>query len=419
MSGATESNVSLCVARPSSGQDPHVPVIVRSPKPTLPKDHILVKVDRFGFSANNVTYQALGEAPHFKYFDFHPGPEAEGVSPKTHGLVPVWGFGTIIASTNDKLRAGERIYGYLAPTRYLLLPVVSSNINKYFFYIPRPHLPEDRRPYNQIIRCASDPQYDPAPAAEDLTMLYRPLFWTSFWCEDWLYASSYRGAKRIVISSASSKTAFCLAYCVKKRIEKAGLTGIRIVGLTSKRNLEFTKGLGLYDEVGQYDGFENHPALQLDGQKWLYLDVTGNEDFNKRVLAYFAPSKDLVLGIRFGMTTLSPSSSPAASTELPTSSTAQELTADSLSPDSLVLFFMPEWLAIRRKQLSVQGITKMQLEAWRELMKDGRNWVRIQRVYGGENVKKAYEKIVKGELGPDVGMVWSLWDAPEAVNSKL
>lgn len=48
-----EDNLTLCVPRPSSGQNPDQPVVARSGKPEhLPPHHILVKVDRFGFSAN-------------------------------------------------------------------------------------------------------------------------------------------------------------------------------------------------------------------------------------------------------------------------------------------------------------------------------------------------------------------------------
>jgi hypothetical protein len=75
------------------------------------------------------------------YFDFNPAPEAGSVSPNTHGLVPVWGFGTVVTSTHPKIYAGERVYGYLAPSRYLLIPVSPSDVNKYAFYVPRPHLP--------------------------------------------------------------------------------------------------------------------------------------------------------------------------------------------------------------------------------------------------------------------------------------
>lgn len=45
-----------------------------------------------------------------------------------------------MVSTHPKIKEGERVYGYFAPTRYLLLPV-SSDVNKYSFYVPRPHFP--------------------------------------------------------------------------------------------------------------------------------------------------------------------------------------------------------------------------------------------------------------------------------------
>jgi hypothetical protein len=61
-------NLTLCVPRPSSALNPHKPVLVSSRLPAeLPANHVVIEVDRFGFSANNVTYQALGEAPHFRW----------------------------------------------------------------------------------------------------------------------------------------------------------------------------------------------------------------------------------------------------------------------------------------------------------------------------------------------------------------
>lgn len=53
------------------------------------------------------------------YFDFHAAPVTDGVSPKTHGLFPVWGFGDIVASNHSIAKVGERVYGYFAPARYL------------------------------------------------------------------------------------------------------------------------------------------------------------------------------------------------------------------------------------------------------------------------------------------------------------
>jgi hypothetical protein len=76
-----------------------------------------------------------------RYFDFHRAPKAENISAETHGVVPVWGFGIVVMSTHPRILTGERVYGYLAPARYLILPVSSSDVNKHAFYVPRPHLP--------------------------------------------------------------------------------------------------------------------------------------------------------------------------------------------------------------------------------------------------------------------------------------
>ncbi|KAL5534942.1 hypothetical protein ACEPAF_3032 [Sanghuangporus sanghuang] len=193
MSYVEVDNLTLCVPRPSyplSGSA----LLVKSGIPKTSEDcYVLIRVERFGFSANNVTYQALGEASHFRYFDFHNVPESKQTSRDSHGLIPVWGFGTVIWTSHKRIEAGERVYGCFAPTRYLLLPISPVDVNKYTFFVSRPHFPRDRRPYNQITRCRTDPHYNPSPEIEDLTMLYRPLFWTSFWCDDWLAASGFRG----------------------------------------------------------------------------------------------------------------------------------------------------------------------------------------------------------------------------------
>lgn len=405
-------NLTLCVPRASSKKNPHKPVLVRSELPDiLEENYVLIKVDKFGFSANNVTYQALGEAPHFRYFDFHPAPRSGTVSPETHGVIPVWGFGTIVRSSHPRIQRGERVYGYFGPAKYLLIPVSASDVNRHNFHVPRPHLPADRRPYNQVIRCAADSQYDSSPLAEDLTMLYRPLFWTAFWCENWLDAFSYRGADSFLISSASAKTAFCLAYLLGKR-RKRSSRAIKIVGLTSKRNLAFTRNLHLYDAVVHYDELETSKELESSVGKWLYIDVAGNDRLNERISKHFADKKSLVAGVQLGLTNLSPSA-PAASSMRFTTNTS--LSTPEAAKDSFVMeqFFMPEWLAVQRKRLRVDEITAMQAHAWRELMRDGREWVRIVHVHGGPAIERAYREVAERGTDPTIGMVWSLWDGPE------
>ena len=63
-----DHNLTLAVPRLSSFPRPQVSsVLVSHPNPAqLPPNHVLVRVDRFGFTANNISYQALGEVPHFR-----------------------------------------------------------------------------------------------------------------------------------------------------------------------------------------------------------------------------------------------------------------------------------------------------------------------------------------------------------------
>ncbi|KAG8790460.1 hypothetical protein FRC17_008909, partial [Serendipita sp. 399] len=277
----------------------------------IPPNHVLLKVDRFGFSANNVTYGMLGEEPHFRYFEFHAAPTTTQSSPKTHGVIPVWGFATVVQSTQKDIAVGERVFGYMGMARYLLLPV-EGIVNKYNFYVPRPHLPADRRPYNQMTRCSSDPLYN--PQREDEIMIFRPLFWTSFWCEDWLHSAGLMDSvDNILISSASAKTAYCLAFVLglRRRFGKVALPRGKewvkvdngkgepkphIIGLTSKRNLKFTQALGLYDQVLVYEDLGD---LQREERAWVYVDVAGNHALNQRVTAHFG--SNLVKGVSLGM----------------------------------------------------------------------------------------------------------------------
>ena len=265
-------------------------------------------------------------------------------------------------------------------------------------------------------------------------MLYRPLFWTSYWCEDWLFSSAYRGASRILISSASSKTAFCLAYLLRKRIILGEVNpNIKVVGLTSKKNLGFTTRLGHYHEVLEYGTFTSGSTLQGgQGKGWIYVDVAGNESLNTRVLAHFASpyTGNLVACVSLGLTNVMPASSEASSLDWTTNSVSTQASRHASPPTEDAVpsptfwpkfeqFFTVEWLGVRKRQLSIADISSRQDQAWKELMKDCVAWVKLDHVRGANSVKRAYEKVAKDGLGPDRGLIWSLWGEPAKVNYKL
>ena len=70
----------------------------------LAEGEVLLKVDSAAFTANNITYAALGKR--FKYWDFFP-------ADAPWGQIPVWGFADVSASCHPEISVGSRVYGYL------------------------------------------------------------------------------------------------------------------------------------------------------------------------------------------------------------------------------------------------------------------------------------------------------------------
>ena len=60
-----------------------------APVPELAPGEALLKVEKVGLTANNVTYAVLGEA--FRYWEFFPTEAGRGV-------VPHWGFAQVVES---------------------------------------------------------------------------------------------------------------------------------------------------------------------------------------------------------------------------------------------------------------------------------------------------------------------------------
>src|SRR5689334_6239214 len=87
--------------------------LVSSDDPALASGQVRVQVESCALTANNVTYAAFGEAMH--YWQFFPAQE-EG-----WGVVPVWGFATVVQSLCPGVAEGERLYGYWPMARHAVL----------------------------------------------------------------------------------------------------------------------------------------------------------------------------------------------------------------------------------------------------------------------------------------------------------
>ena len=104
--------------------------------------------------------------------------------------------------------------------------------------------------YNRYLKM--DEQFGFDSKFDDHQMLYRPLFTTGFVLQDYLAVNDFFSADKIILGSASSKTALGLAFMLKKLSPD-----VRVVGLTSAGNRDFVESTGLYSEIVSYDQIEN------------------------------------------------------------------------------------------------------------------------------------------------------------------
>jgi hypothetical protein len=165
----------------------------------LDSETLLVRVDRFAFTANNITYATLGDA--LKYWQLFR-------APKGFGNIPVWGFGEVIASRHPLVAKGERLFGYFPMATHLVIE--AGDVSKRGLRDAAAHRQGVAPVYNAYARVTHDPAF--AGREGDYQALLRPLFMLSFLVDDFLAESEFYGARSVMLSSASSKTAFGLAH---------------------------------------------------------------------------------------------------------------------------------------------------------------------------------------------------------------
>jgi hypothetical protein len=335
-----------------------------------------LSVDRFSFTSNNVTYGALGEA--LSYWNFFP----TGID--GWGCIPVWGFGTVVRSQSPGVAVGERFFGYYPmATRVVvkpgpLLPAGFSDV--------APHRHGLSAIYNRYQSTKADPIY--RPEDEALLMIYRPLFGTAFFIDDLLAERQFYGAKSLIFSSASSKTAYCTAFFLSAR-RRAG-TEIESVGLTSAANAGFVKALGVYDRVVTYEEID-----QLPRKPAAFFDMAGNSAVRAAVHRHFADA--LTHSAIVGRTHWSEPGSGSME-KLPGAEPTQ--------------FLVAPWIQQRTRELTPPVVQQRLGEAWQSLSKmlrdPGSGWLEVVEAAGPAAVEKTYRDVVAGRIKPVQGHVMSL-----------
>jgi hypothetical protein len=172
------------------------------PAPEAQIGEVVLALDRFSLTINNITYAAFGNA--LRYWDFFP----TGV--EGYGLLPVWGYADVVQSSVDGVEVGQRYFGYFPSATHLV--VRPGKTGGRSFRDDSPHRADLPEVYNWYQRSDNDPNQ--STALEPLHAIFRPLFVTAFGLSDFLAEKRFFGAEQVIISSASSRTGYSEAFSI-------------------------------------------------------------------------------------------------------------------------------------------------------------------------------------------------------------
>lgn len=354
---------------------------VQLPDTPLAEGEVRVRIAHFAYTSNNITYAAFGDA--MNYWQFFPvAPAADDTA--TWGVVPVWGFGVVEQSRCDGVAEGERLYGYWPMASHAVLK--PARISPEGFFDGAPHRAALHPVYNQYLRCAADPLFD--PATEPLQALLRPLFLTAWLIDDFLADNDFFGTNAggqrgvMLLSSASSKTACATAAQLAQRPE------VEVVGLTSPANVAFCESLGVYSRVLTYDQLDQLPP----DTPCVYVDFAGNGALRKAIHSRFTA---LAYSCSIGGTHVE-----------------QLAGGRDLAGPRPVLFFAPAQAKKRHGDWGAAGFNQRLANAWHAFMaqvnEPSEPWVVVQHHNGPDAVQAAHALVLGGRGHARVGHMLSL-----------
>lgn len=328
---------------------------------------VVLKVDKFALTANNITYGVAGDA--IGYWQFFP-------TELPLGQIPVWGIGTVMRSEHPDLTVGDRYYGYFPMATYLV--VKPERVSQRGFVDAASHRAELPAVYNQYSLVSEPNGFK--EGFDDHQMIYKPLFTTSFVLADFLEDNDYFGAGTIILSSASSKTSFGLAYLLNQ------ITGIKVIGLTSAGNSGFVEGMGIYDEVVTYQGIKE---LSAD-EKVVFVDMAGNRAVLAELHHHYTDNMAYSCGVGITHWESRDGENPA-----------------NLPGARPKMFFAPDQIQKRHKEWGPEKYQAKLGDAWNSFINEVDGWVKIIHAQGNDAVAQTYQRVLNS-APPDEAYVLSL-----------
>jgi len=327
----------------------------------LQPGEVRLVAEKFGLTANNVSYARFGDGG-VPFWNAFP-------APPEFGRVPLWSFVRVAESRNADIPVGGRYFGFVPMASH---HTVQAEVTPRGFVETSPQrafLP----PWYLTFQRVGEPD-----DLDDVRALMRPVFPASFNLADLVERQAALGAKTLIVTSASSKTAIGMVdELLARRV------GIPTVGVTSAGNQEFVESLGIYDEVVTYDAIESagvtSPAV--------LVDFTGSAKWLGVVYQHFAPS--LSHGVLVGFTHPNP----------------DDKAPPGLPDPQPEFFFTP---AIEDQAIADKGADayfSRYHEAESRFLRRLASWIAIRGGQGPADLTDAFRCLLAGDQAPDVGRV--------------
>ena len=332
--------------------------------PSLEVGEVLLRVECFAMTANNVTYARLGDR--LGYWRLFPA----GIG---WGRIPAWERATVSRSMVQALPAGTRVYGLVPMATHAVL--TADRFSADGFVDAAPHRQRLPRAYNRYRVVTPSVPVDDVDRRSTL----EPLFLLSLLTDAWLAEQPALAGADVLFTSGSSLAAIGTAFLLRRR-------GVRVSALTSLRRHGLVTALGLYDDVLPYGD-----ANRLVPAPTVIADLAGDDAVIAAARAVLGD--DLVHVIRMGMSHGSSTgwSDRAASGE--------------------TRLFVPDLLVQRaqewgRPELERRLATELaSFSAWTE------GWLQLRRSAGRHAVEAAYQRVRTGRALVSEAMVLSMWAA--------
>lgn len=341
--------------------------LVYTGTPEPGEGELLVAVERFALTANNVTYGVAGERIGYWHF-FIPADNDDG----GWGIIPVWGFGAVTVSNVEGIEPGERIYGYFPMATHLIMK--PARIGAQHFTDGIDHRQALPPVYNSYVRVSEEANYD--SSMDDERMLLHPLYATSFCLHDFFLDNDWFGARQIIITSASSKTSIGTAYALADDADAPPA-----IGLTSAGNRQAVEALGLYDRVVTYDELS---SIDADTPSAI-IDMSGSGPVLARLHRHLGDNMRYTSNV--GLTHWS-----------------DNAMQDGFIRERSAMFFAPGHIQKRGKEWGPEVFGEKAREFWRSAAVRSRDWLTIDQYSGLEETQRVFEDLRTGGIAPNCGI---------------